>query len=95
MLGMMAGLNPIHLCLRTIDREMLRSSDHRVSRIDQIRSVHLDLAVVLSADESCSQDQREGRKREREISVTHHQIGVTTTHGEDYQLQNEFGVANR
>jgi hypothetical protein len=48
----------------------------------------------LSTDKSCNQDQGEKQKRDREVSATHHSIGVTTAHEEDYQLHNELGVAN-
>jgi len=36
---------------------------------------------------------REGN--DREMSATHRSIRVTTSHEEDYQLHDEFGVANR
>jgi hypothetical protein len=34
-------------------------------------------------------------RRDREMSATHHPIRATTSHEEDYQLHNEFDVANR
>jgi hypothetical protein len=94
MLGMIGGVNPIHYCLRTSDREIAMEFNHGVSGIDEIRSVHLDFVVVLSTDESCNQDQGEEQKRDREVSATHHPIEGTTAHEEDYQLHNELGVAN-
>jgi|HubBroStandDraft_4_1064222.scaffolds.fasta_scaffold04094_5 hypothetical protein len=93
MLGVIGWVNTINDCFRTVDREIAVELNHRVSGIDQIRSVHLDFVVVLSTGESCSQDQGEEQKRDREMSATHRLSGVTTAPEEDYQLHNELGVA--
>jgi hypothetical protein len=58
-------------------------------------STYLDFVVVLSTGEGCSQEQADEYECDREISETHRPIRVTTSHEEDYQLHNEFGVANR
>jgi hypothetical protein len=49
----------------------------------------------LSMGESCSQAQGSEQEGGREMSATHCSIRVTTPHEEDYQLHDEFDVANR
>jgi hypothetical protein len=93
MLRVVGGINTIYGRLRTIDCEVAMEFNHSVSGIDQVGTVHLDFVVVLSTTEGCSKD--EDYKCDPELSVTHRMIGVTTSHEEDYQLQNEFGVANK
>jgi hypothetical protein len=65
-------------------KEVAVEFDYRVSRIDQVRSVDLDLVVVLSAGESCScsQGQDEEKKSDRDMSGTHRSIKATTSHEE-------------
>ena len=95
MLGMIGGIDPIHNRLRAVDREITVEFHHRVARIDQIRSVHLNFVVVLSMGEWCSKAQGDEEESDREMSATHRSTRVTTSHKEDYQLHDEFDVANR
>ena len=50
-LGVISGVNAVDDCLRSIDREVAMEFHHSVSGIDQIRPLHLDFIIVLSAAE--------------------------------------------
>jgi hypothetical protein len=108
MFGVIGGINTIHDRLRAIDREVAMEFDHGVSGIDQVGSVHLNFIVILSLGGTCSQNNRQQDKREpRSVHkiipyrwhakfVTHRWPNrLTTSHEEDYQLDNEFIVAKK
>lgn len=59
--------------------------EHGVTRIDQVRSVHLDFAVVLGTGERYTEGQDEEGKYD--LSAIHR--------GESYQLWNEVRIAKR
>jgi hypothetical protein len=50
-LGVISGVNTVDDCLRSIDREVAMEFHHSVSRIGQVRPVHLDFVIVLSTAE--------------------------------------------
>jgi hypothetical protein len=56
-LGVIRGVNTVDDCLRSIDREVAMEFHHSVSGIDQVRPVHLDFVIVLSAAKRCSKDE--------------------------------------
>ncbi len=84
MLGMVGGKNTICGCLRASDREIAVELNHGVSRINQVRSVHLYFVVILCVREGSSE--AEGQKCNPEKA---------TFHEEDYQLHDEFSVAGK
>jgi hypothetical protein len=53
----MSGVNTIDDCLRSVNCEVAMELNRRVSGIDQVGPVHLNLVIVLSAAESCSKDE--------------------------------------
>jgi hypothetical protein len=104
-LGVIGGIKAIYDRLRTIDRKVAVELNHGVCRIDQVRSIHLDLIVALSTSEWWSEDNSQQYEHEKRTvhkagvqenpgchtgSVTHGPNILTTPHEEDYQLYSEL-----
>jgi hypothetical protein len=56
-LGVIGGVNTVDGRLRPVDREVAMEFHHGVPGIDQVRPVHLDFVIVLSAAKRCSKDE--------------------------------------
>jgi len=64
------------------------------------RSAHMlwiwvTLRGAAEFDDASERRKDQNQNYDRELSVTHRPIAVPRSHEEDYQLQNEFIVANK
>jgi hypothetical protein len=63
MLGVIRRINTINDCFWAVNREVTMQLDHGVSRVKQLRPVHLDFVVILSARGSCVQNRAQECQR--------------------------------